>query len=203
MSWFQAMKGAPKTFPKVVHKKGAKSPGNQPLRTVAGQAYGARNFEELSLSLQRLQWTRGKGFVGWKSAVCHSTLTRECSCIILYNPCVYFSIHIVYDLFHLIPMFKLMCYLVGTLVTRSSFFAQGIWDLPSDGFSLDTGGWYKMIGWQSHLFVSVVDQVIQPAQNNCLTKVDVGFKTSQQKQDVIQKKAGKKRLNARVLSRPS
>ena len=60
-----------------------------------------------------------------------------------------------------------------------------------------------MIGWQSDLFVSVVDQVIQPAQNNCLTKVDVGFKTSQQKQDVIQKKAGKKRLNARVLSRPS
>ena len=67
---------------------------------------------------------------------------------------------------------------------------------------MGTVGHWRMIGWQSHLFVSVVDQVIQPAQNNCLTKVDVGFRT---------KKAGcnpkkgqtKKRLNARVLSRPS
>jgi len=66
--------GGTKNLSESCSPQGAKSPGNQPLRTVAGQAYGARNFEEISLSLQRLQWTRGKGFVGWKWAVCHTVV---------------------------------------------------------------------------------------------------------------------------------
>ena len=99
-SWFQAMKGAPKTFPKVVHPKGEKPRKSAAEDSSWSSLWCPKLWGDFPQSPEApVDERKGFCWVEMGGLPYSSTLMRECSCIILYNPFVYFSIQIVYDLF--------------------------------------------------------------------------------------------------------